>query len=113
MLVVTIITNAANTGDNNLENGDSSVGGDLNQEGAQAWHDAVLAAKGGQEAAVVVIGLIPQDTCSSHTDNYEEFVNLFGDNGLVGNLCDDDYGQTFADGVAIIDTACDEFMPPG
>ena len=41
------------------------------------------------------------------------FTQSFGDHGVVGSVCVDDYNPFFAQAVGIIDTACDEFVPPG
>jgi hypothetical protein len=101
ILVVTLISNASKTGDNN--NGDPV-----------AWHDALVAAKNGNEDAIVMIGLLSEGNgCFEPTDNYEAWVESFGDHGLVSSICDVDYGPVFAEGVGIIDQACDDFVPEG
>jgi hypothetical protein len=78
----------------------------------------VVAAKNDDPAAVVVLGLIPSFAgCMPDGDpdgaHWAEFVGLFGMNGLTGSVCEPDYTPFFEMAIGIIDTACDEFMPPG
>lgn len=85
----------------------------------QDWYDAVLAAKNGDPAAVVVLGLTtnPPGCGNENNENgahWVEFINLW-DNGLHGNVCGTapEYIDFFAQAVSTIDQACDEFTPPG
>jgi hypothetical protein len=84
----------------------------------QGWHDALVAAKGGNAAAIVVLGVIPGGTC--HTDpnpdagdHWAQFVALWGDHGASASVCEADYAPFFTAAVDIVDDACDEFEPPG
>jgi hypothetical protein len=87
------------------------------------WYDQVVAAKNGHPDHVVTLGIIntPDAACVSGagdpivhpTDRFVEFVELFGDKGIMGNICDDDYNGFFEQAVALIDTTCDEFEPEG
>ena len=36
----------------------------------------------------------------------------FGANGLVANVCDEDYGPTFGDAIDVVLEACEGFVPP-
>ncbi|MEM6988863.1 MAG: hypothetical protein AAF721_00150 [Myxococcota bacterium] len=85
------------------------------------WYNAVVASKNGDPESVVVMGMTPDwpgcrdgdgDTVGVH---WSEFVGLWGDNGLHGNVCGDamEYLAFFQMAVAQIDQACSEFMPPG
>ncbi len=84
----------------------------------QDWYDAVLAAKNGNQDAVVVLGLTPAfDGCGSNSKpnkgkHWSEFISMWGDHGLEASVCSDDYTPFFDQAVAIIDEACDEFTPP-
>ncbi len=84
----------------------------------QDWYDAVVAAKGGNADAVVVLGLTPAfDGCGSKSKpnkgkHWSEFIAMWGDHGLEASVCNEDYTPFFDQAVAIIDEACDEFNPP-
>ncbi len=84
------------------------------------WYQAVLDAKEGDPSGVVVLGLTPAwDECPGNGDpkgaHWAEFVGMWGDRGVHGSVCGtaDDYVAFFQSAVATIDTACDEFDPPG
>ena len=85
------------------------------------WYDAVVAAKNGDPESVVVMGMTPDWPGCRDGDgatvgvHWSEFVGLWGDNGLHGNVCGnaDEYLAFFQMAVAQIDQACSEFMPPG
>jgi hypothetical protein len=38
---------------------------------------------------------------------------MFGDNGVVGSVCEADYAPFFSSAVSVIQSACDDFVPPG
>ncbi|WAS94301.1 hypothetical protein [Nannocystis punicea] len=94
------------------------------------WFKAVVAAKGGEEKAAVVLGLIgdsnlPMGQCQPGVDpnmgdgngaedapRLQSFVQMFT-NGKIGSVCASDYTPFFNDAVSVIDTACDQFEPPG
>jgi hypothetical protein len=97
------------------------ISDDPNYEDAgvpQDWYDAVVAAKGGNADAVVVLGLTPAfDGCQDGKGppkgaHWSEFVDLWGDRGLEASVCNLDYAPFFEQAVAIIDATCDEFEPP-
>jgi hypothetical protein len=114
ILVVTFITD---------EEEKPGMGGSMG--GPSDWYDALVAAKGGNEAAVVVIGFFgdtdqPGAICSPPTDLGDgaepspllrEFVTLAGEWGLIASVCADDYGPYFAEAISKIDNACDSFDP--
>lgn len=118
VLVVTIITDEEDDHD-----------GFFGSEGEPAqWHQAVLEAKGGNETAAVVLGLVgdtdlPDGLCEPLDDGgvdgaeasprLREFVEAFGSRGFVGSVCAPSYDGFFSDAVSVIDTACDEFEPEG
>lgn len=81
------------------------------------WYDSVVAAKGGNANAVVVLGLVGHTLGNANTydgaERFVEFVEMFGDRGLVGPVWEDDYSGYFDQAVDLIDTTCDEFRPEG
>lgn len=84
----------------------------------EVWHDAIVQAKGGNEDAVVVIGMFPDGDlpggqCLKGNEHYKQFVDSFGDQGFFGSVCAPDYIQTFLQAVATIDSTCDDFVPEG
>ncbi|MGH1340634.1 MAG: hypothetical protein ACRBN8_03710 [Nannocystales bacterium] len=118
VLVVTIITDEEDDHD-----------GFFGSEGdPPQWHQAVLDAKGGNETAAVVLGLVgdtdlPDGLCepldeggvdgAEASPRLREFVGAFGSRGFVGSVCAPSYDGFFSDAVSVIDTACDEFEPEG
>lgn len=85
---------------------------------AQPWYDALVAAKGGNADAVVVVGLMLYEDTTCHpfnvpTQPFIDLVDLFGENGIKGSVCQLDYNASFMQAVATIDQTCDEFIPPG
>lgn len=86
----------------------------------QEWYDAVVSAKLGDPSSVVVLGLTPAwDGCATsgqtQGEHWAEFVGLWGDHGVHGNVCGtaNDYVTFFQSAVSTIDQACDEYHPPG
>jgi len=113
ILVVTFVTDE----DDNF--GDGSAG---NPAG---WKASLVAAKKGDEKALVVLGLFgdndqPNPICPPLVDSsgaepsprLREFVNSFGDQGVAGSICAPSYDSFFSEAVGLIDSTCDEFMPP-
>ncbi|MCX4239931.1 hypothetical protein [Paraliomyxa miuraensis] len=113
ILVVTFIT------DEDDGNGDSA--------GTPAgWKQALVAAKNGDESAIVVLGLfgdndMPGGICQDLADGSDgaeaaprlrQFVDSFGDKGFFGSVCAPSYDSFFQDAVALIDSTCEEFIPP-
>lgn len=93
-------------------NDDASAGDPM------AWHDGLVAAKNGNENALTVIGLVAVDDVScvfpmEECTNFVDFIEAFGDKGVLSSVCDDDYADVFAEAVGVIDTTCDEFEPEG
>lgn len=98
------------------------VSDDPNYEDAgepQDWYDAVVAAKNGDPGGVVVLGLTPDwagcQSGSPKGSHWSEFVSMWNDNGLHGNVCSsaEDYVVFFEAAVSTIAQACDVFEPPG
>ena len=85
---------------------------------AMDWYQAVVDAKGGDPTAVVVLGLTPAwEGCrgADAQPHWVEFIELWGDQGLHGDICGgaDDYVSFFESAVSTIAEACDNFEPPG
>jgi len=99
ILVVTFITDEAETGSM----------GDPN-----TWKQALVTAKHGDEAAVVVLGVIGDGTCQNAQDAplLRQFAESFTQ-GQWGDICAPDYSPFFQDAISVIDLACDNFTPPG
>ena len=101
------------------------------QPGPAAWKQALLDAKGGDEDAIVVLGLIPDDPgcisgngggafcCQGNVcmpcnggnnkeegDHWQEFVESM-QHGLWAEVCEDDYTPFFEQAVDLIDLSCD------
>ena len=87
------------------------------------WHQGLVDAKGGNEDAIVVLGLFgdhdqPGGTCTNGDEaepapRLRQFVESFADRGFSGSVCAGDYSPFFAEAVGIIDVTCDEFEPEG
>ncbi len=94
-------------------------------ETLEHWRDAVVAAKGGDAEAVVMLGILPPDVadpaglCQRADADYPKpapdlhaFVGMFP-RATVGDVCAADYAPFLAEAVALIDVACEEFVPVG
>ena len=86
----------------------------------QQWHDDLVALKGNDENAIVLLGLLndtsePAGVCNDmfiQAPLMLEFAELF-DNGSWASVCEPAYSMFFADAISVIDSSCDEFIPPG
>ncbi len=86
------------------------------------WRQQLVAAKGGDEEAVVMLGLLPDaqpnGTGVCKGDNqavatkFIEFVESLP-NGSWASVCEEDYQPFFQSAVGVVDSACDAFVPPG
>lgn len=83
----------------------------------QSWYSDLLALKGGNETAIVMLALNGDAETAGQectpTAKMVEFVGYFGDRGIIDSICAPDYSPFFQDAVSVIDYACDEFIPPG
>lgn len=108
ILVVTFITDE----DDNA--GDGSTGT------VDTWRQSLIAAKNGDEQAIVVLGLfgdddLPNPICNGGAEvspRLRQFVDSWAGHGFFGSICAPDYDDFFQAAVDIIDTTCDEFEPP-
>lgn len=138
VLVITIISDEEDDpGDGSasppLDGSCEAADSDPNSVGdPAAWLDAVIAAKNGDDAAVVVLGLLGDCdvggscpgiavdlfdpnvpiTGAEPAPRLRQFVESFT-YGSVGPVCAADYAPFFEQAVSQIATACDEFVPPG
>lgn len=82
----------------------------------QTWYDDLLALKGGNETAIVMLSLNGDaETMGQEcvpTAKMVEFVGYFGERGIIDSICAPDYSPFFQQAVGVIDYACDEFVPP-
>jgi hypothetical protein len=111
VLVVTMITNTDD---------------DISALGPDAWFDAIVSHKGGNEQAVVFVGFLPGDAFSPSSSGVlcnviagfnpaprlEALASRFTHHQLA-SVCEADYGPTFAAAVSSIAQACETFVPPG
>jgi hypothetical protein len=89
-----------------------------------SWYEALVAAKGGDPDAVVMLGLfddsdLPNPLCgqggngfASKAPNLVAFMDLFGDQAMRGSVCAPDYSPFLADAVTLIESTCDGWVPP-
>jgi hypothetical protein len=90
------------------------------------WFQQLIAVKGGVESSIVVLAIVgpdqmpfcpPLDKCNLGSTGSEigariiDFTEMFT-YGYVGSVCEP-YGPQFQDAISIIDSACDDFEPPG
>jgi hypothetical protein len=85
-----------------------------------SWHTQVIERKVHPEN-VVALSLTrgaPGNVCGSpglgeiDAVRIMAFASLFGSNGFTGDICAP-FGPFFEEAVSVIDTACDDFIPPG
>ncbi len=71
-------------------------------------YDAVVAAKGGDEDRIVMLGLIPQPEmgCGNGGAHWSEMIGFFGERGIEGAICSEDYNAFFQDAVSTILDTC-------
>ncbi|MCH9688236.1 MAG: hypothetical protein K0V04_42790 [Deltaproteobacteria bacterium] len=83
------------------------------------WKQALIDAKGGNEEAVVVLGLLGDNTRADAVCNDElaedsprlrEFAESFI-HGSWGSVCTPSYNDFFEQAVSVIDVSCDAFDP--
>ncbi len=113
-LVVTFLTD---------EDDDAADGSAGTVEG---WKAALVAAKKGDEQALVVLGLFgdndqPNGICTPFDPNastgaepsprLRQFVESFGDHGIAGSVCAASYEPFFDGAIDLIDEACEDFDP--
>ena len=86
----------------------------------QTWFDSVVAAKNDipENAAALVLTNYAGGPCPPQFEwedgsNLVEFAGLFGENGFTAGICEPDYGPSFANATAVIQQACENFIPPG
>lgn len=138
ILVVTIITDEEDSPSDTvaippLDGSCAPADADPNSSGnPDTWVAAVVAAKAGNEAAAVVLSLLGDcdlggscqgivlDTANpaapvtgaEPAPRIRQFTESFGF-GSVGPVCAADYTPFFLDAVSVIESACDDFVPPG
>jgi hypothetical protein len=105
ILVVTLITDEEDKGSTGVPEG---------------WYANIIASKKGDATAVVMLGLIndrdqPAPLCPAETEDavkLRTLVEMFP-NHIRGSVCEPNYNAFFEDAVALIDQACDDFVPAG
>ena len=89
------------------------------------WYEDLVARAGGDPARVIVLSLVGHpkpNLCPPFQWNGSEgaqiasqlieFTELFGPNGMVGDVCAPDYAPFFDEALALIETTCDA-LPAG
>ncbi len=81
------------------------------------WFNALAALKGGIETNIVTLALIGPENpeCAQAAEighRIIDFAEMFTF-GSIGQICADSYQPFFHDAIAVIDEACDVFVPPG
>jgi hypothetical protein len=86
----------------------------------QSWYDTVVASKQDIPENVAVLSLVnynggpcPPVGATADGQNIVDFTNLFAPNGFVAGICEPDYGPIFQEAIAVIEQACENFIPPG
>jgi len=93
---------------------------------ATLWYDQLVAAKGGNEEAIVMIGVVswgetscvcpwccPGYGCMAPHHNAIELVEMFGERGVLASVCAEDYAPVLAETIETIDATCAVFDPQG
>ncbi|MCR9164329.1 MAG: hypothetical protein ACE37F_21985 [Nannocystaceae bacterium] len=115
LLVVVVITDESDgPGDSEGPPPASSTGDSM------SWYESVVAAKNDtpENAAALVLtnydgGPCPPTATWEDGVNIVDFAELFGENGFTAGICQPDYGPAFANATAVIEQACENFIPPG
>jgi hypothetical protein len=122
ILVITLITDESNRAFGEDAQNETPTPGT-----PDGWYQSVISEKAGNDNAVVVLGLIgdndqPDAICqpldlntstgAEEAPDLRQFVLSFG-NGVVGSVCEPDYAPFFSSAVSVIESACDDFVPPG
>ena len=122
VLVVVVITDEDDNGPHADDLEGDSVGS------PQAWYEALVEAKNGNDNAVIAMALIgdgdvddgicaPLDPetfqGAEPAPRIREFTALWGEHGIVGSVCSPSYVDFFQSAVETIGSACDEFVPEG
>jgi hypothetical protein len=105
ILVVTLITDEEDKGSTGIPEG---------------WYANIIASKGGDATAIVMLGLIndadqPAPLCPAETEDavkLRTFIDMFP-NKIRGSVCEPSYNSFFEEAVALIDQTCDDFVPAG
>jgi hypothetical protein len=112
ILVVTILSDAGDGSSSDAASGNPG-----------AWRDALVAAKNGNQDAISVLGIMSDhdvnggscpDPGWGSNPKLREFVQLFGDRGLLGSICEPDLTPFFVEAVeTVIGSTCEDFVPEG
>lgn len=124
VLVVVTISDEEDDHPDQNEDGNSGSSGD-----PKDWHANVLKAKGNREeyaVALSLIGIEPPNECPTTNDpgtggtqdgaerapRIQAFTELFGERGIVGDVCAPNYDPFFERALDVIKFACDS-LPEG
>jgi hypothetical protein len=82
---------------------------------AAEWAQKVVDLRGGVKGNILVLSLIARSggSCANApTVNLLRFTNLFGANGIVGDVCESSYDAFFRNALPVFDKVCTTYMPP-
>ncbi|MEM6294208.1 MAG: hypothetical protein AAGA54_23225 [Myxococcota bacterium] len=104
ILVVTVITDEEDSNSNGS---------------AEGWYQNIIASKGLDPTAIVMLGLIndidqPAPVCPAESQDpamLRDFIERFP-NHIRGSVCEPSYNAFFQQAVDLINTTCDDFVPP-
>lgn len=118
LLIVVLITDEDDVPDQCGGNPYSSCGCETCGSGGSSstWYDEIVSYKGGIAENIVVLSLLGQkldNTCGAMpAAKLIGFTNKFGANGYTDDVCAASYDQFFDDVLPVIDTACQNYVPP-
>ncbi len=109
LLVVVLITDEEDEEDCSLFGCDGGT-----PAGPQEWYNRLVTNKFNIESNVVMLSLIglPGSDCADRGDRIQDFASRFT-NHAEGEICAGNYAEFFTQAISEIDTACQDFTPPG
>ncbi len=80
----------------------------------QQWFTRLVTNKFNIETNIVMLTLVglPGSSCADHASRILDFGSRFTNNA-AGEICAGDYAAFFTEAISQIDTACQDFTPPG
>jgi hypothetical protein len=78
------------------------------------WYTRLVTNKFNIESNIVMLSLVglPGSSCADHAGRIIQFGSMFT-NHAEGEICAGNYAEFFTEAISQIDTACQEFVPPG
>lgn len=78
------------------------------------WFTRLVTNKFNVETNIVMLSLVglPGSDCADNASRIQSFASMFT-NHAEGEICSGNYAEFFTQAISQIDTACEEFLPPG